>query len=642
MLLAFYAVFGVIAIGALILVILPKFIELERKNGRENMQGCVDELEGEGDALLTVLGTWRQWEDLYQFAEDQNATFRDANLTPGELASADCAMIIILDRAHEQIVTILPEAPHADRINLEHARDAVIPLTRKLWDHPSPDNEMAGLMGTEGVPLIVAAGMLTNSAGDGEPRGVVIMARFLTEVEIERVGNQLSIPLKAEMYPYDASRPDSPDEPVIHVEELNSRELRLSAELAGMRKKPIIRLSAIVPREIRAYAVETIWSVSLIYLSGGTIASIVFFMALNGLVLRRLTRLNTEMNRVSFTGQSSANVTAEGKDEIAHTAATVNQMIERMNESSALVRKNEEQFRIVTTLAPVGIFVTDVDGQGTFVNQQWCELTGLTAEQAIGEGWTQALYPEDREKVAQQWKASVQKLGKFQMEFRFVRPDGSVIWVKGLASAILDENGIATGFLGTVHDVTSTKQRQMELEQQALYDPVTTLANRVLFHDRMEHAFASSRRRPPHPFTVFFMDLDGFKAVNDSHGHEAGDKVLHEVARRMSLAIRPGDTLARIGGDEFAVILRDAAEVRHGHAVADRLIASVNEPITLGAASVTVGISIGAALDHKGYESANDLINAADKAMYRAKLGGKNRVIFANPPMGAAAPPSGS
>lgn len=128
------------------------------------------------------------------------------------------------------------------------------------------------------------------------------------------------------------------------------------------------------------------------------------------------------------------------------------------------------------------------------------------------------------------------------------------------------------------------------------------------------------------------MDLDGFKAVNDAQGHAAGDTLLIEIATRLTVMVRPTDTVARLGGDEFAVILCDPLDAQRAPAIAERLINALGEPVEVGTLRVQIGVSVGVALDGGSFYSANDLVNAADKAMYRAKIAGKNRVHTSTAP----------
>jgi diguanylate cyclase (GGDEF)-like protein len=174
------------------------------------------------------------------------------------------------------------------------------------------------------------------------------------------------------------------------------------------------------------------------------------------------------------------------------------------------------------------------------------------------------------------------------------------------------------------HMLARLREAEGRLQRLALYDSLTELPNRVLLLDRMDKALSQARRRAPYGFGVMMLDLDGFKQINDTIGHEAGDKVLVEVALRLNDAVRPGDTVARMGGDEFSVLLMDMHDSSAAEQVCRRIIERVNQPIELGDRQVTVGVSIGFALC-EGEGNRDVLLRDADAAMYRAKAAGKNQ-----------------
>ena len=176
-----------------------------------------------------------------------------------------------------------------------------------------------------------------------------------------------------------------------------------------------------------------------------------------------------------------------------------------------------------------------------------------------------------------------------------------------------------------------------ELRFQAFHDSLTKLANRALFADRLEHALAA-RRRDPRPIGVLFCDLDDFKAVNDTWGHAAGDALLAAAGDRLRECVRPGDTAARLGGDEFAILLSEVSTLDGAIHVARRIVDAFTRAFTLGDLEVYVHASVGVALSISAEEDADDIIRAADAAMYAAKRSGKNRYACTPDEAGVAAP----
>jgi diguanylate cyclase (GGDEF)-like protein/hemerythrin-like metal-binding protein len=215
-----------------------------------------------------------------------------------------------------------------------------------------------------------------------------------------------------------------------------------------------------------------------------------------------------------------------------------------------------------------------------------------------------------------------------------LRADGSVF-----EAEVVVVRGDLAGGAGTVvlvTDVTDRRRAEKQLSSMAYVDPLTGLANRALFLDRLRDALVAARR-DGHAFALVMVDLDGFKAVNDELGHDAGDAVLATVARRLELAVREHDTVARLGGDEFAAIVPRIARREDAVAIAERVLASVRLPIEIGGVACQVGSSLGIATFPDDGSDLDGLIARADRAMYESKRAGKHRYTFATP---ASGPPS--
>ena len=288
------------------------------------------------------------------------------------------------------------------------------------------------------------------------------------------------------------------------------------------------------------------------------------------------------------------------------------------------LRESEERFRSLSTSSPVGIFESDVDGRLTYVNPCLVELHGGSAAALLGRGWVELIHPEDRDALVAGWSAALAEGREYAHDYRVVRPDGGTRWVRGRAAPLHDAAGAVVGTVGTVEDVTARRALEVELERQALEDPLTGLANRTRFSRRLEAALGRDGGAGAATVAVLFLDLDDFKRVNDSLGHAAGDRLLVEVAARLLNATRGSDTVARLGGDEFAVLLEQVRGDDDVTVVADRIVGAMRAPVTLDGQPTRIGASVGIARAAIG-TSAADLLRNADVAMYRAKSGGKGR-----------------
>jgi diguanylate cyclase (GGDEF)-like protein/PAS domain S-box-containing protein len=205
-------------------------------------------------------------------------------------------------------------------------------------------------------------------------------------------------------------------------------------------------------------------------------------------------------------------------------------------------------------------------------------------------------------------------------EVAFTRDDGDMRWAS-ISAVDLSADPSVGGLILTCHDVTEQRRLHEKVAHQALHDSLTGLPNRALFNNRLETAL-KRRRRTGQPVGVLFLDLDRFKPINDRLGHEAGDRVLRTTAQRLRDALRDGDTIARMGGDEFAVVVEEAAGRDDLVRLAERLVQSIDTPVDLGDERVSVGVSIGIAVADNDLVTADDVLRNADLAMYRAKDGG--------------------
>jgi diguanylate cyclase (GGDEF)-like protein/PAS domain S-box-containing protein len=287
-------------------------------------------------------------------------------------------------------------------------------------------------------------------------------------------------------------------------------------------------------------------------------------------------------------------------------------------------------FAVFFEQASIGLALADLSGRYVRVNPTYARLVGRSPEDLVGVPFASVLHPEDRpgSEVVEQLEHARLLAGEqeaLQSEQRYVHPDGSTRWVLHGATVVPGPDGRPSWVAVSAQDITERRRAEQELRdlaavlsEQAVRDPLTGLANRALLEERLR-ASLSRDARTGGGTGLLFLDLDGFKAVNDTHGHEAGDAVLRAVGARLVAEVRPSDTVARLGGDEF-VVLVEAAAPQDLRPVVERLQAALAGPLVVGRSRpVVVGASIGTAWVSSGDVDPATLLHRADQDMYRHK-----------------------
>ncbi len=272
-----------------------------------------------------------------------------------------------------------------------------------------------------------------------------------------------------------------------------------------------------------------------------------------------------------------------------------------------------------------GITITAADGTIIDVNEAFTRITGYSREEAIG-GNPRLLKSKHHDAgfYAKMWKELIEK-GYWHGEIWNRRKNGELYPEILTISAVRDEAGNTQHYVALFSDITPMKAHEQQLERMAHFDMLTTLPNRVLLADRLQQAMAQAQRRRQR-LAVAYLDLDGFKMVNDMHGHATGDKLLIALASQMKTVLREGDTLARLGGDEFVAVILDIEDIAACFPLLDRLLAAASQVVTVEELELKVSASIGVSFFPQGEDvDADQLLRQADHAMYQAKLGGKGR-----------------
>ncbi|GAB1393771.1 hypothetical protein MASR1M60_19350 [Rhodocyclaceae bacterium] len=360
------------------------------------------------------------------------------------------------------------------------------------------------------------------------------------------------------------------------------------------------------------------WNLAMIAGIGSVLVLLASLLAAS--ITRPLGRSTQALAAMTQGSQPLAPLPIEHDDEIGTLIGGFNRL------QSALLAK-EEGLRLSASVfdnAREGIVITDPRGRIINVNPSFTSLTGYTPAEVLGKN-PKILKSghQDDEFYAQMWQALVAD-GYWQGEISNRRKNGEVYIEMLTITGVRDATGHCCHYVGIFSDVTALKEQQQRLEYMAHFDALTQLPNRTLLADRLQLALMQASRNED-LLAIAFLDLDEFKPVNDRLGHQAGDELLMEVARRLKRCVRAGDTVARLGGDEFVMLLVGLENVQEAQYALDRILSALAEPCLLKGESISISASIGVTLYPLDSADPEVLLRHADQAMYAAKQEGRNR-----------------
>ncbi|HWQ35019.1 MAG TPA: EAL domain-containing protein [Blastocatellia bacterium] len=313
-------------------------------------------------------------------------------------------------------------------------------------------------------------------------------------------------------------------------------------------------------------------------------------------------------------------------NELARSNTQLKQQVSEYLQLIESLETREQRYSMAVRSANDGIWDWDLKTNDIYLCPRWKEMLGF-ADHEINNHPDELLdriHPEDKEL----FKADLEAILcgwtlQFENEHRMLHRNGEYRWMLSRGLVARDAAGTAYRIVGSITDVTDRKEAERQLLHNAFHDSLTGLPNRVMFMDRLRRSLGRVRHRPDYRFAALFLDLDRFKVINDSLGHHVGDQLLISIAKRLSAGLRPGDMVARLSGDEFAIILDHIAHVTDAMQAAERLQQALAQPFNVSGRDIFASASIGIAISDPAYEHAEDFLRDADTAMYHAKNRGR-------------------
>ncbi len=337
--------------------------------------------------------------------------------------------------------------------------------------------------------------------------------------------------------------------------------------------------------------------------------------------------MHQHKNGSAFPVEVSARIiTVDGK---RFRQAIIRDISERKKAEDDIIKARDFYLSLLD-IFPNPVWRAGTDAMCNYFNQAWLDFTGRALAQELGNGWTVSVHPDDLDACMDTYLNAFNDRHPFIMEYRLRYHDGSYHWLADHGKPFFDQHGTFAGYIGSCYDIQQIKTAEERLEFLVNHDSLTGLPNRMLLHDRIERTLASARREG-RQVAVLFIDLDRFKAINDSLGHASGDQLLRAFAERLCNCVRDADTVSRLGGDEFIVVIPELREVADAIPVAQKILDAMAVDFSIEDYKIRITPSIGiSAFPHDG-QDAQTLVKNADTAMYSAKHSGRNAIQLYSP-----------
>jgi len=637
-----------------------RFADIERENAHNDISRVIHALSMEANGLAVIARDYAVWNETWNYVNGRNPLFLEDNLGDTVYDNLGLGLLAVYDGTGKRISAIwhdlgqpsepCPECPANMAFSEALVRVQSIGSAVVRLDH--------------GVILASSSPIYTSDRASG-PSGTLFMGKKIDDQFIGEIQGRTGVPIRivpGYIPERDRNGNASPDIKTRIDVSRDGLWIDGFIEYDSGAGFPVLLLRTRTPRILLAQSVYFIRSVIVLF---GIIA--IFYIiaiaqafhswisvpllsirgALDSFELqvaginggkadipelpppKNLYGKNDELGRISELIRQMHESVGEAHDEVRKAKDNLESLIRKRTDDLASVNTKLEMFKKVLENTSEAVVITDLNGNILDLNESLCVMSGYARDELVGKN-SRIFHSgrHDSDFYAHMWD-SILHDGHWEGELWDRKKDGSLFPKWQTINTIFDENGEPVNYIGVSTDISVIKEAEEKLNHLAYFDPLTGLPNRMLFSDRLEHEIACSKRARSR-FALLFIDLDRFKTVNDTMGHPMGDVLLVKVSERLRELVRESDTLSRIGGDEFTLILKDLAHEENAGVIADSIVQDISRSFEIGCEDIYIGASVGISLFPKDGTDSETLIRKADAAMYLAKDAGKGLYRYAS------------
>jgi len=645
--LVFFLVFFFSAIGVLLagkFLLLDTYTDFENRELEQNLTWVQSWLRQEWQDTAHIASDWAESDESCQFVQDGGRTYINTYLRLEKFQEDQINWVNFYGLNGYSNYALGYDLNNGNQLELDDdlqlimdtAARRMLPARLGVSQTFPVYLDGYGLMGVSAFPI-------TRDNDRGPACGILVVVRYIDETTLMQ--SQLAGEYQVQLLPLDhlsydntTGELDLDQSQVFQDNALGTTKYDLFSDEANSPIAVIAISSA--DQLLHRRNLYNIFFFLVVMGLGATILWIVFGFFIDKRILKRLELVGSKLSIVSKTNDLSTRVPVKGKDEVSLLSETINTMLSSLESSTGELQASQERFQLTMQGVNDGLWEWDVVSDKFFLSPRVFEITGYLKNEITPTRDSLVIFfhPDDRSTIRAYFKAYLEEhTSTLMCEFRLLHKDGSYHWHLIRGAAVRDEQGKPIRMAGSITDVTFRKQFEEELRHGALHDSLTGLPNQVLAMDRLQHILNASQRHKVPGYAVMMIDVDRFKLVNDSLGHSVGDIILQEIARRLRTCLRPGDTVARMSGDEFIVVVEDIHDSMDVIQVANRILNEFKLPFYSETNRVFLTASIGIAVGSTGEYTRDEILRDADIALLRAKSLGKARFEIFDPDLQAQA-----